>query len=165
MPKDSKGIITRINGPVVDIMFPDLALPDIFHAVVIPTANATFTLEVLQHLSHNEVRCIAMQPTDGLSRGMTAIDTGAPISVPVGSGTLGRMTNVTGDPIDRAGEIVTEERWPIHHSAPHFTEIVTAGEILETGIKVIDLMTPYAKGARSVCSAVPGWEKPSSSWS
>ncbi len=148
MPKDSKGIITRINGPVVDIMFADLALPDIFHAVVIPTEEATFTLEVLQHLSHNEVRCIAMQPTDGLSRGMTAIDTGAPISVPVGSGTLGRMTNVTGDPIDRAGEIVTEERWPIHHSAPHFTEIVTAGEILETGIKVIDLMTPYAKGGK-----------------
>ena len=148
MPKDSKGIITRINGPVVDIMFPDLALPDIFHAVVIPTESATFTLEVLQHLSHNEVRCIAMQPTDGLSRGMTAIDTGKPISVPVGSGTLGRMTNVTGDPIDRGGEIVTEERWPIHHSAPHFTEIVTAGEILETGIKVIDLMTPYAKGGK-----------------
>ena len=148
MPKDAKGIITRINGPVVDIMFADLALPDIFHAVVIPTEKATFTLEVLQHLSQNEVRCIAMSPTDGLSRGMTAIDTGSPITVPVGSGTLGRMTNVTGEPIDRAGEIVTEERWPIHHPAPAFTDIVTAGEILETGIKVIDLMTPYAKGGK-----------------
>ncbi|MBQ8400521.1 MAG: F0F1 ATP synthase subunit beta [Clostridia bacterium] len=148
MPKDSKGIITRINGPVVDIMFDDLALPDIFHAVVIPKNGETFTLEVLQHLSQSEVRCISMQPTDGLSRGMTAIDTGSPISVPVGSGTLGRMTNVTGDPIDRAGPIVTEERWPIHQSPPHFTEIVTADEILETGIKVIDLMTPYAKGGK-----------------
>ncbi len=148
MPKDAKGIITRINGPVVDIMFADLALPDIFHAVVIPTEKATFTLEVLQHLSQNEVRCIAMSPTDGLSRGMTAIDTGSPITVPVGSGTLGRMTNVTGEPIDRAGAIVTEERWPIHHPAPAFTDIVTAGEILETGIKVIDLMTPYAKGGK-----------------
>ena len=148
MPKDAKGIITRINGPVVDIMFADLALPDIFHAVVIPTEKETFTLEVLQHLSQNEVRCIAMSPTDGLSRGMTAIDTGSPITVPVGSGTLGRMTNVTGEPIDRAGEIVTEERWPIHHPAPAFTDIVTAGEILETGIKVIDLMTPYAKGGK-----------------
>ncbi|MBE6613932.1 MAG: F0F1 ATP synthase subunit beta [Ruminococcaceae bacterium] len=148
MSKHATGIITRINGPVVDIMFDSLTLPDIFHALEIRKGEETFTLEVLQHLGHNEVRCISMQPTDGLSRGMTAVDTGAPISVPVGKGTLGRMTNVTGDPIDRAGEIVTEERWPIHHSAPHFTDIVTANEILETGIKVIDLMTPYARGGK-----------------
>ncbi len=148
MSNHATGIITRINGPVVDIMFDSLTLPDIFHALEIRKGEETFTLEVLQHLGHNEVRCISMQPTDGLSRGMTALDTGAPISVPVGQGTLGRMTNVTGDPIDRAGEIVTEERWPIHHSAPHFTDIVTANEILETGIKVIDLMTPYARGGK-----------------
>ncbi len=148
MALGSKGIITRINGPVVDIRFTDLDLPDIFHALTIETTKDTFTLEVLQHLGKGEVRCISMQPTDGLSRGMTAVDTGRPISVPVGQGTLGRMTNVTGDPIDRAGEIVTDERWPIHHRAPHFTDIVTASEILETGIKVIDLMTPYARGGK-----------------
>ena len=145
---DREGIITRINGPVVDILFETLDLPDIFHAVVIPKGDEVFTLEVLQHLNAREVRCISMQTTDGLSRGMRAIDTGAPISVPVGSGTLGRMTNVTGDPIDRAGELVAEEYWPIHHRAPLFTEVVTADEILETGIKVIDLMTPYARGGK-----------------
>ena len=149
MPTGSIGTITRINGPVVDIMFDTLELPDIFHALEIPTASGEkVTLEVLQHLNHQEVRCISMQPTDGLSRGMTAIATNQPISVPVGSATLGRMTNVTGDPIDRAGDIVTDTRWPIHHSSPAFTDIVTADEILETGIKVIDLMTPYAKGGK-----------------
>ncbi|MBQ4350102.1 MAG: hypothetical protein II768_02485 [Clostridia bacterium] len=105
MLKDREGIITRINGPVVDVLFDSLDLPDIFHAVEIPREGGVFTLEVLQHLNQHEVRCIAMQPTDGLSRGMKAVDTGAPISVPVGAGTLGRMTNVMGDPIDRAGKI------------------------------------------------------------
>ncbi len=148
MSKGSTGTITRINGPVVDIQFDTLALPDIYHALQIHTHGETVTLEVLQHLGHQEVRCISMQSTDGLSRGMTAIDTGEPISVPVGQPTLGRMTNVTGDPIDRAGEIVSDTRWPIHHSSPAFTDIVTADEILETGIKVIDLMTPYARGGK-----------------
>ncbi|MBQ2767078.1 MAG: F0F1 ATP synthase subunit beta [Clostridia bacterium] len=149
MPKGSIGTITRINGPVVDVMFDALVLPDIFHALEIPTSNGErVTIEVLQHLNQNEVRCISMQPTDGLSRGMTAIMSDGPISVPVGNCTLGRMTNVTGDPIDRAGEIVSDMRWPIHHSSPAFTDIVTADEILETGIKVIDLMTPYARGGK-----------------
>ena len=148
MSKGSTGTITRINGPVVDILFDSLALPDIYHALHIKTHGETVTLEVLQHLGHQEVRCISMQSTDGLSRGMTAVDTGEPISVPVGRPTLGRMTNVTGDPIDRAGEIDSKTRWPIHHSSPAFTDIVTADEILETGIKVIDLMTPYARGGK-----------------
>ena len=148
MSKERTGIITRINGPVVDVLFDNLDLPDIFHALVIPKGEQRFTLEVLQHLSPGEVRCISMHPTDGLSRGMTAIDTGAPISVPVGQGTLGRMTNVMGDPIDRGGEIAAEDRWPIHHAAPPFSEVVTSGEMLETGIKVIDLMTPYARGGK-----------------
>ena len=148
MSKGSTGTITRINGPVVDILFDSLALPDIYHALHIKTNGETVTLEVLQHLGHQEVRCISMQSTDGLSRGMTAVDTGEPISVPVGRPTLGRMTNVTGDPIDRAGEIDSKTRWPIHHSSPAFTDIVTADEILETGIKVIDLMTPYARGGK-----------------
>ena len=148
MALNSKGIITRITGPVVDIKFDESGLPDIFHAVEIHSGDEVFTLEVLQHLGKGEVRCISMQPTDGMSRGMTAYDTGFPISVPVGESTLGRMINVTGAPIDRAGAIKASEYWPIHHSAPKFTDIVTADEILETGIKVIDLMTPYAKGGK-----------------
>ncbi len=148
MAAGSKGIITRITGPVVDIRFDDLNIPDIFHAVEIQGGSEVFTLEVLQHLGKGDVRCISMQPTDGMSRGMTAVDTGAPISVPVGEETLGRMVNVTGQPIDRAGEIFSAGRWPIHHQAPPFREIVTADEVLETGIKVIDLMTPYAKGGK-----------------
>lgn len=143
-----KGIVTRITGPVVDIRFDDFAIPDIFHAVEVPNGDEKFTLEVLQHLGKGDVRCISMQPTDGMSRGMTAFATGAPISVPVGENTLGRMVNVNGLPIDRAGEIKSDLRWPIHHAAPPFSEIVTADEILETGIKVIDLMTPYARGGK-----------------
>ncbi len=148
MSKGSRGIITRIIGPVVDIRFQGPELPDIFHAVEITHDGNTYTTEVLQHLGNGEVRCISMESTDGMSRGMTAIDTGGPISVPIGEETLGRMINVLGAPIDRAGDIISAERWPIHHSAPPFTEIVTAEEILETGIKVIDLMTPYARGGK-----------------
>ncbi len=143
-----KGIITRITGPVVDVRFRGQRPPDIFHAVEVRRGEEVFTLEVLQHLGNGEVRCISMQPTDGLSRGLPAVDTGRPISVPVGENTLGRMINVTGDPIDRCGPIAAQERWPIHHSAPKLTDIVTADEVLETGIKVIDLMTPYPRGGK-----------------
>ncbi|MBR6725592.1 MAG: F0F1 ATP synthase subunit beta [Clostridia bacterium] len=148
MSKDLRGILTRINGPVVDVRFDELCLPDIFNAIIVPNGDEVYTLEVLQHLGRGEVRCISMQTTDGMSRGMTAIDTGAPISVPVGDATLGRMVNVTGSPIDRCGDIKSEEIWPIHHPSPAFSDIVTADEILETGIKVIDLMTPYARGGK-----------------
>lgn len=148
MAKGSIGMITRITGPVVDIRFPKLELPDIYHALTVTNNGKIFTLEVLQHLGAEDVRCISMQPTDGMSRGMTAVDTGMPISVPVGEETLGRMINVTGDPIDSGEPIKAEKRWPIHHAAPDFTEIVTSDEILETGIKVIDLMTPYARGGK-----------------
>ena len=105
-------------------------------------------LECLQQLGKGAVRCISMSPTDGMSRGMEAVDTGAPISVPASEGMLGRMINVTGEPIDRAGPIPAADRWPIHHRAPDFIDVVPAGEVLETGIKVIDLMTPYAKGGK-----------------
>ena len=145
----STGIITRITGPVVDILFEKNAdLPDIFHAVEVRQNDKTCVLEVLQHLGGGEIRCIAMHSTDGLSRGMPVTDTGAPISVPVGNGTLGRMIDVTGSPIDREGPVDAEKRWPIHHVAPSFSHIVTSDEILETGIKVIDLMTPYARGGK-----------------
>ncbi len=148
MSTGSKGIITRITGPVVDIRFDEGKIPDIFHAVNVDTKNGICTLEVLQHLGNGEVRCISMESTDGMSRGMTACDTGYPISVPVGEQTLGRMINVMGEPIDRMGDIGSELKWPIHHPAPSFVDIVTSEEILETGIKVIDLMTPYMKGGK-----------------
>ena len=148
MAKGSVGMVLRITGPVVDILFETEDLPDIFHAVTIEHNGETYVLEVSQHLGKGEVRCISMHPTDGLSRGMKAMDTGAPISVSVGEETLGRMVNVIGNPIDRGNPIETQEKWPIHHPAPHFSDIVSSEEILETGIKVIDLMTPYVRGGK-----------------
>lgn len=143
------GTISRVSGPVVDVQFPEHStVPDIFHAVEVTINGSVHVLECLQQLGKGAVRCISMSPTDGMSRGMEAVDTGAPISVPASEGMLGRMINVTGEPIDRAGPIPAADRWPIHHRAPDFTEIVPAGDVLETGIKVIDLMTPYAKGGK-----------------
>ena len=143
------GTISRISGPVVDVHFPEhSSVPDIFHAVEVTINGSVHVLECLQQLGNGEVRCISMRPTDGMSRGMEAVDTGAPISVPASEGMLGRMINVTGEPIDCAGPIPAADRWPIHHRAPDFVDVVPAGEVLETGIKVIDLMTPYAKGGK-----------------
>ena len=143
------GTISRISGPVVDVHFPEhSSVPDIFHAVEVTINGSVHVLECLQQLGNGEVRCISMRPTDGMSRGMEAVDTGAPISVLASEGMLGRMINVTGEPIDRAGPIPAADRWPIHHRAPDFVDVVPAGEVLETGIKVIDLMTPYAKGGK-----------------
>ncbi|MBQ1521030.1 MAG: F0F1 ATP synthase subunit beta, partial [Clostridia bacterium] len=142
-------MITKIMGPVVDVTFPVLSdVPEIFNALEVETSAGTLLLEALQQMGGGDVRCIAMHSTEGLSRGMEAVDTGAPISVPVGEGMLGRMIDVSGKPIDRAGGISAEKYWPIHHSAPAFTDIVPSGELLETGIKVIDLMTPYAQGSK-----------------
>ena len=148
MAKGSEGMVQRITGPVVDILFENIDLPDIFHAVTIEHNGETFVLEVLQHLGNGMVRCISMHSTDGMSRGLTAVDTGEPIMISVGTETLGRMVNVIGEPIDKREPIKTEEKWPIHHPAPPFSEIVAAEEILETGIKVIDLMTPYVRGGK-----------------
>ena len=143
------GTISRISGPVVDVHFPEhSSVPDIFHAVEVTINGSVHVLECQQQLGNGEVRCISMRPTDGMSRGMEAVDTGAPISVPASEGMLGRMINVTGEPIDCAGPIPAADRWPIHHRAPDFVDVVPAGEVLETGIKVIDLMTPYAKGGK-----------------
>ncbi len=146
--KANKGILIRITGSVVDVLFQPDQVPDIFHALSVKKGAQCFTLEVLQHLGNGAVRCISMHPTDGLSRGMSAEDTGAPISVPVGNATLGRMTNVMGEPIDRKGPIHANRHHPIHRSPPDFTDIVTSDDILTTGIKVIDLMTPYARGGK-----------------
>ena len=166
MPAGTKGLITRIIGPVVDVTFPRAdETPELFNSLEVETKGGKLVLEVLQQLGNGIVRCISMHATDGLSRGMFATDTGDPITIPVGEETLGRMLNVNGDPIDRMGEVAAKQRHPIHRSAPPFTEIVPGGELLETGIKVIDLMTPTPRGARSASSAAPGWARPCSSWS
>ena len=149
MEPKAKGLVTTIKGAVVDVLFPvGQTLPDIFTALEVHIGNDRVILETLQHLDARTVRCIAMHSTEGLSRGVEAISTGKPISVPVGEGTLGRMLNVTGDPIDGGGPIKTDTLSPIHCKAPHFTEIIPHGSILETGIKVIDMMTPYARGGK-----------------
>ncbi|MGN1316223.1 MAG: F0F1 ATP synthase subunit beta [Acutalibacteraceae bacterium] len=148
MAKGSVGMVLRITGPVVDILFDPFNIPDIFHAVTIEHNGETYVLEVSQHLGDGEVRCISMQSTDGMSRGLTAVDTGEPITIGVGEATLGRMVNVMGEPIDKKEPVKTEEKWPIHHPAPRFSDIVAADEVLETGIKVIDLMAPYVKGGK-----------------
>ena len=149
MPAGKKGLITRIIGPVVDVTFPQVEdTPELFNSLEVETQSGKLVLEVLQQLGNGTVRCISMHATDGLSRGMFATDTGDPITIPVGEETLGRMLNVNGDPIDRGGEVLVSQRWPIHRSAPPFTEIVPGGDLLETGIKVIDLMTPYTKGGK-----------------
>ncbi|MBP5282069.1 MAG: F0F1 ATP synthase subunit beta, partial [Lachnospiraceae bacterium] len=145
----NKGKITQVIGAVLDIRFDDGNLPEINDAVRIPTKDGgELTVEVSQHLGDDTVRCIAMGPTDGLMRGMEAIATGAPISVPVGENTLGRIFNVLGQPIDNkpAPTGVTYE--PIHRPAPTFEEQSTETELLETGIKVVDLLCPYQKGGK-----------------
>lgn len=151
----NKGKIIRIVGPVVDVEFTADNLPAIYNAVVIRTEDqdnkdfkVNLTLEVEQHLGNNTVRCVAMSSTDGLVRGMVAVDTGSAITVPVGDATLGRLLNVVGDTIDNNGEIKDAERWGIHREAPTFSEQNSAKEILETGIKVIDLICPYVKGGK-----------------
>ncbi len=146
----NKGIVKQVIGPVVDIQFEEGQLPEIFNAVKIERQDgSTLVLEAQQHLGENIVRCVAMDSTDGLVRGMEAVDTGAPISVPVGPQVLGRLLNVLGDPIDEAGPIETDKRYPIHRPAPPFEELSAETEILETGIKVIDLLEPYSKGGKT----------------
>jgi F-type H+-transporting ATPase subunit beta len=147
------GHISQILGNVIDVEFSNGSLPPIMTALKVtnPTIDEradNLVLEVAQHLGENTVRCIAMDTTDGLVRGMDVSNTGAPISVPVGDGTLGRLMNVTGDPVDEAGPIDTGLRMPIHRDAPDFADQATEVEILETGIKVLDLICPYARGGK-----------------
>ena len=142
------GKIKEVIGPVVDIQFPAGQLPKIYDAVKIDHEEIHITLETMQHLGNDTVRCVALASTDGLSRGMEATDTGAPVSVPVGPETLGRMFNVTGDPIDGKPQCDAKLRLPIHRPAPEFKELSPSREILETGIKVVDLLVPYAKGGK-----------------
>ncbi len=143
-----KGTVIQIMGPVLDIRFSQDHLPELLSAIRIPHGDQVIVAEVAQHIGDNVVRCIAMRSTDGLQRGAEAIDTGAPIRVPVGEECLGRVFDLLGQPIDEAGPIETGEQWPIHRPAPSYEEQEPATEILETGIKVIDLICPYAKGGK-----------------
>ena len=149
---DNKGKVVQIIGPVVDCEFEERHLPPIYNCVIIegdnPIGHIRVTTEVQQHLGESRVRCVSMQPTDGMVRGMEAIDIGAPITVPVGRGALGRVMNVIGEPVDQLGPMQTDKRYPIHRPAPTFEEQSTETRMLETGIKVIDLLEPYVRGGK-----------------
>ncbi len=149
------GTVVQVIGPVVDVEFPAGKLPTILNAVRIvdeehlSTVPIDIVTEVAQHLGENRVRCISMKPADGLVRGMKAIDTGAPITIPVGPETLGRVLNVIGEPVDEMGPVTTTEHWPIHREAPSYEDQSTSVEMFETGIKVIDLLEPYTRGGKT----------------
>ena len=146
----NKGIVKQVIGPVVDVSFEEGKLPAIYNALRISRDKDSYLiLEAQQHLGENMVRTVAMDSTDGLVRGTEVEDTGAPISVPVGPEVLGRIINVVGEPVDEMGPIKTKKRLPIHRSAPPFEELTTDSELLETGIKVIDLLEPYMKGGKT----------------
>jgi len=144
------GKVLQVLGPVVDVEFAPDELPAIYNAleIKVPEQNLNITVEVAQHLGNNTVRTVAMSSTDGLQRGVEVVDTGAPITVPVGTATLGRMVNVLGLPIDNGGQITTDTHHPIHRYAPSFADQEPSTRILETGIKVIDLLAPYSKGGK-----------------
>jgi len=145
---ETKGRVVQVIGPVVDVEFPPGQLPDLLNALDIESENGRIVVEVEQHLGNNWVRTVAMDSTDGLRRGAEAIDTGGPISVPVGPSTLGRMFNVLGEPIDGKGPVTSELRFPIHRPAPTFAEQSTEAQALETGIKVIDLVATFTRGGK-----------------
>ena len=144
----NRGKILQVLGPVVDVQLENGSLPKIYDALTVENGGETQVLEVLKHLGDGAVRCITLATSEGLTRGMEVTATGGPISVPVGEGTLGRMFNVLGNPIDEKGQVDCKEKWPIHREAPGFAEQSSQVEILETGIKVIDLLAPYAKGGK-----------------
>ena len=159
------GKIVQVMGPVVDVEFEQGKLPTIYKALAIsnPAINDepdNLIVEVAQHLGDNVVRTIAMDVTDGLVRGMPVKDTGKPILMPVGEAGLGRVLNVVGRPVDGLGPVSQEKVMPIHREAPKFTEQDTTVRVLETGVKVIDLLVPFPRGGKWECSAVPGSVKP-----
>ena len=142
------GKVIQVTGPVLDIRFPEGELPALLNAIEIDNHGEKLIVEVAQQTGDHTVRCIAMKSTDGLIRGTDAVDTGKPITVPVGEACLGRVFNLLGETVDDQGSVTTEEQWPIHREAPAYEEQVPATEILETGIKVVDLICPYAKGGK-----------------
>ena len=148
MAENNTGIVVQVMGPVVDVRFKEGSLPPIYNALTVPIEDRLLTVEVAQHIGNSTVRCIAMASTDGLQRGTAVTDTGKTISVPVGRETLGRIFNVLGDAVDNQPAPVDAERWNIHRPAPSYEELASSTEILETGIKVIDLICPYSKGGK-----------------
>ncbi len=148
MAKEAQGKVSQVMGPVVDVSFEEGSLPSIYNALTMKNGDKTLTVEVAQHIGDNVVRCIAMSSTDGLKRGTLVTDTKGPISVPVGRKTLGRIFNVLGDTVDNKEFEEGVDRWNIHRTPPSYSELSTSTEILETGIKVIDLICPYAKGGK-----------------
>ena len=148
MSNTAKGSVLQVMGPVVDVCFEEGSLPSIYNALTMQNGDKTLTVEVAQHIGDNTARCIAMSSTDGLKRGTPVTDTGETITVPVGRKTLGRIFNVLGDTVDNQPFDDKVERWNIHRAAPSYSELSTATEILETGIKVIDLLCPYQKGGK-----------------
>jgi F-type H+-transporting ATPase subunit beta len=153
-PANQTGRITQVIGAVVDVQF-EGHLPAILNAIETKNAGNRLVLEVAQHLGESTVRTIAMDTTEGLVRGQEVSDTGAPIRVPVGAGTLGRIINVIGEPVDEEGPVTAEDMRAIHQEAPTYTDQSTEAEILVTGIKVVDLLAPTQRAARSACSAGP----------
>ncbi len=148
MSEQHKGKVIQVTGPVLDIRFAEGELPELNNAIELSVGDRKLIAEVAQQIGDDVVRCIAMSSTDGLARGVEAVDTGAPISVPVGDECLGRVFNLLGEPVDNMPAPKTEEKWSIHRAAPSFEEQVPAQEIFETGIKVVDLICPYAKGGK-----------------
>ena len=148
MAMNNVGKIVQIIGPVLDIKFEDECLPELMNAIEINHNGERIVAEAVQHVGDNVVRCISMNSTDGLVRGMDAVDTGAGITVPVGEKTLGRIFNVLGDAVDNMPNPETEEKWCIHRDPPSYEEQDTVTEVLETGIKVVDLIAPYARGGK-----------------
>jgi F-type H+-transporting ATPase subunit beta len=146
--KAATGRIEEIQGVVIEATFPNGELPEIYNAITVMRGDDLLTLEVQQHLGDDRVRCVAMDSTDGLARGQEVTDTGGPITVPVGRGVLGRIMNVLGEPIDNVGDVEYDERWPIHRPAPSVENLMPTTEMFETGIKVVDLLAPYAKGGK-----------------
>ncbi|MBI4301992.1 MAG: F0F1 ATP synthase subunit beta, partial [Chloroflexi bacterium] len=144
----AQGRVVQVISTVVDVEFPPEELPALYNAIEIPQDGDKIVLEAQHHMGNNWVRCLALSPTDGLERGAIAIDTGAPLSVPVGQGTLGRLFNVLGEPLDNLGPVAAEEKWAIHRTPPTFTEQETTAQVLETGLKVIDLVAPFTRGGK-----------------
>ncbi|MGD0795182.1 MAG: F0F1 ATP synthase subunit beta [Dehalococcoidales bacterium] len=144
----AKGKVAQVIGTVVDIEFPPDELPALFNAVEIPLGEGKIILEVQDHLGNNWVRCLALTPTDGLMRGSEAVDTGAALRVPVGRATLGRLFDVMGTPLDNLGEVKAADKWPIHRAPPSLEEQETSTQVLETGLKVVDLIAPFTKGGK-----------------
>jgi len=144
----AKGKVAQVIGTVVDIKFPPDELPALFNAIEIETGSGKIVLEVQDHLGNNWVRCLALSPTDGLERGAEAEDTGAALRVPVGKATLGRLFDVMGVPLDNLGEVKADDNWPVHRLPPTFEEQETSTQVLETGLKVVDLITPFTKGGK-----------------